>query len=98
MEKASVKVGIKYCGGCNPTFDRVEFVRDLTAWLDFVVEWVSFEDEGISCLLIVNGCETACVNLKELEDRRLRIFAVSNDEPGVKENFLSFILGGCHHD
>lgn len=98
MDKTCVKVGLKYCGGCNPTFNRVEFVKDLTASLDSVVEWVSFEDEGISCLLIVNGCEIACVNLKGFEDRRLRIFSVSRDELGVKKTFSSFILGGSHHD
>ena len=93
-----MKVGLKYCGGCNPAFNRVEFVKHLTASLDSVVEWVSFEDESISCLLIVHGCEIACVNLKGFEDRKVRIFSVSSDESGVKEKFASFILGGSHHD
>jgi hypothetical protein len=97
-ETSAVKVGLKYCGGCNPTFDRVAFVRDLTASLDFAAQWVSFEDENISCLLIVNGCEIACADPKEFESKGLRVFSISSDEPGIKENFPSFILGGSHHD
>ncbi len=98
MEKASVKVGIKYCGGCNPTFDRVQFVKDLTTSLDFLVNWVPFNGEDISCLLIVNGCEIACADPEEFGGEKLRVFSISTDEPGVKEKFSSFILGGCHHD
>jgi hypothetical protein len=98
VAKTSIKVGLKYCGGCNPRFHRQLFVRDLTASLDFLVEWVSFEDEELSRLLIVCGCETACVDPKEFEDRKLRMFFVSGNEPGVKENVLSFILGGHPYD
>jgi hypothetical protein len=98
MGKTSVRAGLKYCGGCDPTFDRSEFVKDLTASLGFAVQWVSFEDENISCLLIVNGCEIACVDPKEFESKGLRIFSISSDEPGNKEKFSSFILGGSHHD
>ena len=97
-ETSAVKVGLKYCGGCNPTFDRVAFVRDLTASLDFAAQWVSFEDENISCLLIVSGCEVACPNPKEFENKGLRGFSISSDEPGIKEKFSSFILGGSRHD
>ena len=93
-----MKVGLKYCGGCNPAFNRVEFVKHLTASLDSVVEWVSFEDESISCLLIVHGCEIACVDPKEFESKGLRVFSISSDEPGIKEKFSSFILGGSRHD
>jgi hypothetical protein len=99
MEETSVvKVGLKYCGGCNPTFDRVAFVRDLAASLDFVFQWVSFEDENVSCLLIVNGCEIACPDQKEFENKGLRVFSISSDELGIQEKFSSFILGGNPHD
>ena len=85
--------------GCgDPILVDFGLVRDLTASLDFAAQWVSFEDENISCLLIVNGCEIACVDTKEFESKGLRIFSISSDELGIKENFPSFILGGSHHD
>ena len=92
------RIGIKYCGGCNPTFNRVAFIMDLAASLDVAVQWVSFEDEDIPLLFIVNGCEIACVDSKEFENKGLRVFSISSDEPGIKEKFSSFILGGSHHD
>jgi hypothetical protein len=98
MDRTVVKVGLKYCGGCNPTFDRVALVMDLVASLDVAVQWVSYEDKDILRLFIVNGCEMACVEPKEFEDKRLKIFSVCGDELGVKEGFLSFIKGGNLHD
>ena len=71
---------------------------DLAAFLDVAVRWVSFEDEDILRLFIVNGCEIACVDPKEFKDRKLRIFSVCEDDLGVKESFLSFIKGGDPHD
>jgi len=98
MDKTVVRVGLKYCGGCNPTFNRVAFVMDLTASLDIEVQWVSFEDEGILRLFIVNGCEIACVDPKQFKDKKVKIFSVSDDDLGVKGSFLSFVKGGNPHD
>jgi hypothetical protein len=26
------RIGVKYCGGCNPTYDRMQVVRQLKSW------------------------------------------------------------------
>jgi len=60
------RLGVKYCGGCNPEFDRVEMVRQIASRLAERVELVSWQDPVIDGLLIVAGCQTACVELQKL--------------------------------
>ncbi len=59
-------IGIKYCGGCNPHYDRVSAVRKLEdALKDKDVQFQTYEDGSAydSCL-IVKGC-TRCVDLEQ---------------------------------
>jgi hypothetical protein len=56
------RVGVKYCGGCNPTYDRVKRVEMLVGALKECIEVVSYEEAPFELLLIVNGCQKACVD------------------------------------
>ena len=60
METENAVVGVRYCGGCNPRYDRVAFVERLKALLP---EW-RFEaaraGETYGAALIVCGCKTKC--------------------------------------
>ena len=58
-----LKVTIKYCGGCNPDYDRVALVKYIEESLHGKVEFVSAEDENIDLVLAVEGCKTACADL-----------------------------------
>ena len=55
-----MKVGIKYCGGCNPRYDRAAYVKVLCArhpdW-----DW-EYAQEGVryDLLLVVGGCTSCC--------------------------------------
>ena len=64
-----VKVGVRYCGGCNPRFDRVAGVRRL----EDACPWAAFEGArpGVcyTLLLIVGGCTACCPSQEGLEGR-----------------------------
>ncbi len=55
-----MKVAIKYCGGCDPIYDRVEFVHRIKEEAGDSIEWVSLEKEGYDAILLVCGCLKAC--------------------------------------
>lgn len=57
-----VVIGLKYCGGCSPRYDRILVTNYLKKELVEWVSFVSFEDPNASRILIVAGCETACVD------------------------------------
>lgn len=77
-----MKIGVKYCGGCNPQYDRVEVVEALQKRLEGKAAFVSPDDDGIDLILAVEGCETACVDLSSFEGKR--IFEITSAEDADK--------------
>ena len=57
------RVRIKYCGGCNPKYDRVALVEELKARLRGTVAWASSDADPCDVVVAVQGCETACADL-----------------------------------
>ena len=55
-----MKIGIKYCGGCNPRYDRSQKVEKLKK--KFPQHTFTYEIENTVCdiCLLVCGCMTAC--------------------------------------
>jgi len=67
------RIGLKYCGGCNPKYDRMQAVESIKKRLEEKVDLVSYEDPDAEETLVVTGCPTACVDLKPFEGRPLWI-------------------------
>ena len=65
------RIGLKYCGGCNPLYDRVQAVESVRKRLKDKIELVSHEDREAEGTLVVAGCPTACVDLKPFEGRSI---------------------------
>ena len=61
MSHEPVKILIKYCGGCNPTIDRVNLVKLLLAKLKGAVKIASSENDVADIVLFVCGCPTSCI-------------------------------------
>lgn len=57
-DRKHLKIGIKYCGGCNPEFDRIAAVKDIKKELYGKAVFVS-PNEGAELILVVNGCRHA---------------------------------------
>jgi hypothetical protein len=59
------RLAIKFCGGCNPLFERGELARKVRQGLS-ASQWVSWEEES-DLVLIINGCPTACTERGEIQ-------------------------------
>ena len=53
-----MRIGVKYCGGCNPMFDRGKMVARLQK--DFPSAEIVPADDGNDYAVIVCGCKRAC--------------------------------------
>lgn len=84
-----MKVAIKYCGGCNPDYDRVALVKRIEERLIGKVEFVSAENENIDLVLAVEGCKTACADLSAFKGTNIRFITKIEDA----EEFLSIKHG-----
>jgi hypothetical protein len=63
------RLGVKFCGGCNPEIDRGLVAGEIRKELAGEVLWVPGDEEA-DFLLIINGCRTACADTPETCSRR----------------------------
>lgn len=64
------RIGIKYCGGCNPTYERAELVKKVQFLTGERFHFLHFDQKDFDGLLLIQGCERACamenLNPKEI--------------------------------
>lgn len=54
-----MRIGIKYCGGCNPRYDRVAAVKELQQrYPEWKIEPAG--EGGQEYILVVCGCTAVC--------------------------------------
>jgi len=82
----TVRVGLKYCGGCNPEYDRVALVRHIEESLQGKVAFVTPESEGVGLILAVEGCSIACADLSAFQGMEIRVITnIKSAERFIKE-------------
>lgn len=82
-----VKVGLRYCGGCNPRYDRVALVKHLQQSLPNVRFELADADADHAAALLVCGCSAQCVGVSDLTlpaDRLLYIYS-AEQLPAIRE-------------
>lgn len=59
-----MKIGIKYCGGCNNRYDRATFVEKFKN----AVEGMEYVQQGETYdhLLVVCGCHSCCASIQNI--------------------------------
>jgi hypothetical protein len=83
-----LKVGIKYCGGCNPYYDRVALVKQIESRLRGKVEFVSPDGDHVDLVLAVEGCQTACADLTSYRGKTVHIITRKEDADRFLEKLL----------
>ena len=66
-----VRIGITYCGGCNPDYDRVALAGEMARRLAGRVRFVPAGPEASDMVLAIQGCATACADLSAFEGSRV---------------------------
>ncbi len=66
------KIWLKFCGGCNPGYDRVALVEEIAQNCMDRIQLVNTWDDDMQGVLLIAGCPTACVNREQLPDLPIR--------------------------
>jgi len=74
-----LKVGIKYCGGCNPGYDRVALADYIVKSLHGKAEFVPLDHEHLDLVLAVEGCRTCCADLSSFQGKQVYLIAQIED-------------------
>lgn len=74
-----MNIGIKYCGGCNPRYDRTREVQKLKK--KFPRHTFTYTPEKIVCdvCLLVCGCQTGCADSLGLAAKKIKKLCSPND-------------------
>ena len=84
-----LKVRIKYCGGCNPYYDRVALVKRLESRLQGKVEFVSPDNDNVDLVLAVEGCQTVCADLDSFHGKTIHIISRIEDAGKFLQRILN---------
>lgn len=78
-----MRIGIKYCGGCNPHYDRTALVTRLKqAFEGEYIQWVSasMTSQPLDFVLVVCGCTAACAEHEGLNGTMGKLVIDSRSE------------------
>ncbi|MGO8880232.1 MAG: hypothetical protein ACLPVO_17890 [Desulfomonilaceae bacterium] len=79
------RVALKYCGGCKPGFDRVEYFNRMCAAAKNSIEWVTLDDPDFDAILMISGCDTACPERSIDFSAYDRILSVRDDKSDPRQ-------------
>ena len=80
------KIGIKYCGGCNPSYERVEMVQRVQSLLKDRFIFSADDLQDSDSVVLVSGCPRACAdkNTSNLEPPFYSILGENDFESLIK--------------
>ena len=74
MSKA--KIGIRYCGGCNPHYDRVEAIERVRSLVEDRFLFLRHDGGDPDGLIAVSGCLRACA-VKDLKEQEIPCHSIT---------------------
>jgi len=75
---AKARIGIRYCGGCNPHYERVATVERVQSLVENGFLFLRHDQEDLDGLIAVNGCLRACA-AKDLDGQPLSYHSISGE-------------------
>ena len=72
-----MKAAVKYCGGCNPRYDRVALVERIVRECCLTPVGLGVADTDVA--FVVNGCSRACASQTEIREARSK-FVIDTPE------------------
>ena len=88
-----MRIGIKYCGGCNPRYDRGEYVSALKeAYPQMQWEYAK-EEISYDLLIVVCGCGSCCASYRQYKYRLLRKLWAPEDFARLSEELSGLQRG-----
>lgn len=82
---------MKYCGGCNPQYDRVALAEYIEETYKSLIEFTDPYNRGVDFILAVQGCKVACSDLSNYKGIPIFIITGPEDVEGVFERVVDEI-------
>ncbi|MFZ5753641.1 MAG: hypothetical protein ACOY3J_05330 [Bacillota bacterium] len=86
------KIGIKYCGNCNPHIDSPAIINYLKEHSKGEWEFVSWNDNEMALLIIMSGCPADCATRPDFQGKVISVSGLYVDLHPVEEKVLKETL------
>lgn len=74
-----MNIGIKYCGGCNPKYNRRKFQQQLEE--NFALKFeIAKENEIYDIIIVLCGCSSVCAGHSNLKFKYEKILIKSEED------------------
>jgi hypothetical protein len=88
---SSMTIAVKFCGGCNPTYERLQYWERIKKAAAGRINWVGHDHPGLDGVLLISGCHTSCPE-KNFNPADYRRFIVVRDEQTDPEQIINKLL------
>ncbi len=92
MMRKKMKIGVKYCGNCNPYIDTRKIYLSLYKDLKEEVEFVKWDNQTYDVLLILSSCPTDCAKRPEFHGPIIAISDITIDYYSITVEQISELL------
>lgn len=83
----------KFCGGCNPRYDRVNMLNEIKKHFDGKVQFeIAQENKEYDGLLIIGGCTNCCPEYKYILTKTDPVLVWDNTNYQVAVNKINDIV------
>ena len=99
MPGGAPQIAIKYCGGCNPVYDRAGIVARLRrdypqARLSYVSQDENWPDSDV--VLVISGCRNgACFEYDDLKGKQGQLVVFAEDDYQKIVDFMDKFAASC---
>ncbi|GAA0722701.1 hypothetical protein GCM10008905_14500 [Clostridium malenominatum] len=83
-------IGVKYCGGCNPRYERKNILERLRREYDGITIHLVKEDEIYDLIIVLCGCSSCCVNHENIKGKKGKLILSSEKD---YNKLIQFIEG-----
>lgn len=84
------KIGITFCGGCNPRIDRGKVAADVQAMLLADGYHIQYNSQDVDFVIYVSGCTANCAcKYNHVSSPHLEVAAATVDAVAVREEELA---------
>ena len=64
-----MKIGIKYCGGCNPRYDRLEIAKRLKKDYPEELYVHATGEKDLDLVIVLCGCTAECADYQSIHSK-----------------------------
>ena len=76
-----MKIGVKYCGGCNSKYDRTAFLEKIKSGCSENIVFKNVNDKSeVDFIIVLCGCKTACADYHSLKSKHGMVLISNENE------------------